>query len=71
MCLHSVSKWLLGSSATFAIYALSTGPVGWIVNHAPDAVTQVLTVPAVVFYLPLVFVCVVDPSGIAGSLLLR
>jgi hypothetical protein len=70
MSVHSASKWLSGLALTFAIYALSTGPVGWIVQHSPDSVSKVLTVPAAVCYAPLGLICLVDRSGVAGNVLL-
>lgn len=70
MEIRTVSKWLSGLALTFAIYALSSGPVGWIVQNSPDSVSKVLGVPAMVFYSPLALICLVDRSGIAADLML-
>lgn len=69
MGFRSVSKWLSGFALTFAVYALSVGPLGWIANHAPGSASEHLTMAALIFYVPLLLICNLDPSGMSSGVL--
>jgi hypothetical protein len=69
MGFRSVSKWLSGFALTFVIYAVGIGPLGWIANHAPGIASEHLTTAVFFFYVPLLLICNLDPSGMSSGVL--